>query len=211
MNTDRKRIQQKLVECWEKSGLLRAWDVDVQREAVREAGRLFQDVSTAGHSCSKPTSDVEPLMNEGLPFDADHEEPPAEQEQAEEMAHVTETAMSTLVAVQTTSPPLGAALEPAPSMAASSSSATAPRRAPRKRRRSAEAPAIPILRQCMNAAASVGLPIASTTGGMVDAMQAATAGTRAVQGQRATARPTKEQRQRLAMEASVLSQMIDQS
>ena len=34
--------QQKMRHCWEKSGLLAAWSGDAQREAVREAVRLFR-------------------------------------------------------------------------------------------------------------------------------------------------------------------------
>ena len=37
-------LQAKVRRAWEKSGLLRAWDSDVQREAVAQASRIFKNV-----------------------------------------------------------------------------------------------------------------------------------------------------------------------
>jgi hypothetical protein len=81
-------LQAKLSHAWDKTGLSRAWDVPVQREAVAQASRLFKG-SAPGVDCGAPTDDCEDEIDAGSPFDQ-REEPDEEvgedhAEQANEM------------------------------------------------------------------------------------------------------------------------------
>ena len=96
---ENEQIQLLLAACWETSGLLRAWDISTQRQAAREASRLFADVKTTGLSDRPPTADEEEDVDPGVPFDADDLEPPAEADQAQAMEGVLAAAMAAQAAV----------------------------------------------------------------------------------------------------------------
>ena len=66
-------LQAKVRRAWEKSGLLRAWDRDVQREAVLQAGRIFRNVDRAGVECEPPTDERE-AANVGEAIDGNEDE-----------------------------------------------------------------------------------------------------------------------------------------
>ena len=64
-------LRAKVKHCWERTGLLSAWDVDTQREAVEEAARIFKDVKGAGVECEAPADESKSSQDPGAPFDAE--------------------------------------------------------------------------------------------------------------------------------------------
>ena len=125
---ENEQIQLSLAACWETSGLLRAWDISTQRQAAREASRLFADVQTAGLFDRPPTAELEEDVDPGVAFDADNLEPPSEADQAQAMEGVLAAAMAAQAAAGQSAAASAAAQSaaaPAQSAAAPSSSAAA--------------------------------------------------------------------------------------